>query len=223
MPACQKADVLDLSNFLQYIASGTMYTLGATFISLPAGLILGLCFALLYLYGGKFISVVMTAYSTVLRGIPPIVLLFVLYFVVSGGINLSPFLAGSISLGIISSAYQMEIIRGAIQSVSGGQMMAARAIGLSKAQAIREVLLPQALRLALPPWSNEAAIVIKDSSLIYALGVPEILRRAQLISASTQQPFLAYSAAAVIYFALVFMTTRLLGRLEKKLTIPANP
>ncbi len=214
---------MDLSNFLSYIASGTLYTLGATLIALPAGLFLGLLFALLYLYGGKVFSFLMSIYSTVMRGIPPIVLLFVLYFVVSGSVNLSPFLAGSISLGIISSAYQMEIIRGAIQCVSGGQMMAARAIGLSQAQAVREILLPQALRIALPSWSNEAAIVIKDSSLIYALGVPEILRRAQLISASTQQPFLAYSAAALIYFALVFITTRLLGRLEQKLAIPANP
>ncbi|HSN93895.1 MAG TPA: amino acid ABC transporter permease [Anaerolineaceae bacterium] len=214
---------MDVSNFLSYIASGTLYTLGASLIALPAGLILGLVFALLYLYGGKVLSNVMAVYSTVMRGIPPIVLLFVLYFVVSGSVNLSPFLAGSISLGIISSAYQMEIIRGAIQCVSGGQLMAARAIGLSQSQAVREILLPQALRIALPSWSNEAAIVIKDSSLIYALGVPEILRRAQLISASTQQPFLAYSAAALIYFALVFITTRLLGRLEQKLAIPANP
>lgn len=216
-------DALDLNVFLTYIASGTLYTLGASLIALPAGLLLGLLFALLYLYGGKFFYNVMAVYSTVMRGIPPIVLLFVLYFVVSGSVNLSPFLAGSISLGIISSAYQMEIIRGALQSVSGGQLMAARAIGLTHAQAIREILLPQALRVALPSWSNEAAIVIKDSSLIYALGVPEILRRAQLISASTQQPFLAYAAAALIYFALVFITTRLLGRLEQKLAIPANP
>ena len=214
---------MDLGNFLSYIASGTLYTLGASLIALPAGLILGLLFALLYLYGGKVLSNLMAVYSTVMRGIPPIVLLFVLYFAVSGSVNLSPFLAGSISLGIISSAYQMEIIRGAIQCVSGGQLMAARAIGLSQTQAVREILLPQALRIALPSWSNEAAIVIKDSSLIYALGVPEILRRAQLISASTQQPFLAYSAAAIIYFALVFITTRLLGRLEQKLAIPANP
>ncbi len=214
---------MDLSVFLSYIASGTLYTLGASLIALPAGLLLGLLFALLYLYGGKVLSNVMAVYSTVMRGIPPIVLLFVLYFVVSGSVNLSPFLAGSISLGIISSAYQMEIIRGALQSVSGGQLMAARAIGLTHSQAIQEILLPQALRIALPSWSNEAAIVIKDSSLIYALGVPEILRRAQLISASTQQPFLAYAAAALIYFALVFITTRLLGRLEQKLAIPANP
>ena len=214
---------LDFGQFVQYIASGTAYTLGVTVVALPSGLLLGLIFAIIYVYGGKVLTRIMSIYSTVMRGIPPIVLLFVLYFIMSGSINLSPFWAGSISLGIISSAYQMEIIRGAILSVSGGQMMAARAIGMSQWQAIRFVVLPQTLRLAIPPWSNEAAIVIKDSSLVYALGVPEILRRAQLISASTQQPFLAYITAALIYFALVFIANRLLGRLENRLRIPANP
>lgn len=214
---------MDLGRFIQYIASGTAYTLGVTLIALPSGLILGLIFAIIYVYGGKIAARLMNLYSTIMRGIPPIVLLFILYFIMSGEINLSPFWAGSISLGIISSAYQMEIIRGAILSVSGGQMIAALAIGMNRLQAIRHIILPQTLRLAIPPWSNEAAIVIKDSSLVYALGVPEILRRAQLISASTQQPFLAFTTAALIYFALVFFTNTLLGRLEKRLRIPANP
>lgn len=214
---------MDVARFLQYIALGTVYTVGVTLIALPSGLILGTLFALLNVYAGKVVKWFTSLYSTMMRGIPPIVLLFILYFIVSGNINLSPFWAGSISLGIVSSAYQMEIIRGAILSVSGGQMMAARAIGMSKSQAIRNVILPQTLRLAIPPWSNEAAIVIKDSSLVYALGVPEILRRAQLISASTQQPFLAYAAAAAIYFVLVFVTNRLLDALERRLRIPANP
>jgi polar amino acid transport system permease protein len=214
---------LNFSSFIQYIASGTAYTLGVTLVALPSGLVLGVLFALLYVYGGRVVSRLMSLYSTVMRGIPPIVLLFILYFVMSGSVNLSPFWAGSISLGIISSAYQMEIVRGAILAVSGEQMLAARAIGMSTLEAIRYVILPQTLRLAIPPWSNEAAIVIKDSSLVYALGVPEILRRAQLISASTQQPFLAYISAAVIYFALVFIANRLLARLERRLTIPSNP
>ena len=184
---------MNFSSFIQYIASGTAYTLGVTLVALPSGLVLGVLFALLYVYGGRVVSRLMSLYSTVMRGIPPIVLLFILYFVMSGSVNLSPFWAGSISLGIISSAYQMEIVRGAILAVSGEQMLAARAIGMSTLEAIRYVILPQTLRLAIPPWSNEAAIVIKDSSLVYALGVPEILRRAQLISASTQQPFLATS------------------------------
>lgn len=214
---------MNFSRFFQYIASGTAYTVGVTLIALPFGLILGLLFSLLYVYGGKAFKQIMAIYSTVMRGIPPIVLLFILYFMVSGSINLSPFLAGSLSLGIVSSAYQMEIIRGALLSVSGGQMMAARAIGMSKIDAIKSIIVPQAFRLAIPPWSNEAAIVIKDSSLVYALGVPEILRRAQLISASTQAPFLAFITAGIIYFLLVFITNHLLSRLEKRLEIPANP
>jgi len=214
---------VDFSRFIQYIASGTAYTLGVTLIALPSGLLIGLVLAFVAVYGGKLAGKIMDVYSTVLRGIPPIVLLFILYFMMSGAINLSPFWAGSISLGIISSAYQLEIFRGAILSVSGEQMMAARAVGMSKIQAIRYVVLPQMIRLAIPSWSNEAAIVIKDSSLVYAIGVPEILRRAQLISARTQEPFLAYITAALIYFALVFITNRVLGRVERKLTIPANP
>ncbi len=214
---------MDIGRFVQYIASGTAYTVSVSLIALPLGLGLGLLFSLLYVYGGKIVSRIMAFYSTVMRGIPPVVLLFILYFIVSGNINLSPFWAGSISLGIISSAYQMEIIRGALLSVSGGQMMAARAIGMSRLNAIQHVIIPQAFRLAIPPWSNEAAIVIKDSSLVYALGVPEILRRAQLISASTQQPFLAFITAGLIYFMLVFVTNRLLDRLERRMRIPTNP
>jgi polar amino acid transport system permease protein len=210
-------------DFLRYIAQGTAVTLAVTAIALPSGFVIGLLLALIHVYSGAVTKRVVSFYSTVMRGVPPIVLLFVIYFIISGSINLSPFWAGSLSLGIVSSAYQMEILRGAILSVSGGQMMAARALGLSRLKAIRFVVLPQALRLAIPPWSNEAAIVLKDSSLVYALGVEEILRRAQQLSANTQQPFLAYGAATVIYFVLVFVTTRLLDLLAYKTRIPVNP
>ena len=214
---------MDFSQFISYIASGTVYTVGVTLIALPSGLLFGTILALLYVYGGKVAARLMNLYSTIFRGIPPLVLLFILFFAVTKGINLSAFWAGSLSLGIVSSAYQMEIVRGALLSVSGDQLMAARAVGLSRLQAIRNVVLPQAVRLAIPPWSNEAAIVIKYSSLVYALGVPEILRRAQLIGASSQRYLLAYMSAAVIYFLLVFGTTKILTMLEKKLAIPSNP
>jgi len=214
---------LDFGQFLSYIASGTVYTVGVTLIALPAGLLIGIILALLYVYGGKVAARVMNLYSTIFRGIPPLVLLFILFSSVTKGVNLSAFWAGSLSLGVVSSAYQMEIVRGALLSVSGDQLMAARAVGLSRLQAIRYVVLPQAVRLAIPPWSNEAAIVIKDSSLVYALGVPEILRRAQLIGASSQRYLLAYLSAAIIYFLLVYATTRLLNHLEQKISIPTNP
>lgn len=212
-----------MSTFFSYIVQGTAITVAVTVIALPFGLILGLLMALVHTYGGKVLNRVAAAYSLLLRGVPPIVLLFILYFIISGSINLSPFWAGSISLGVVSSAYQMEILRGALLSVGGGQMTAARAVGMTRLQAIQFIVLPQAIRLAIPPWSNEASIVLKDSSLVYALGVPEILRRAQQLSATTQQPFLAYGTAALIYFVLVFAVNRGLDYLSEKTKLPTHP
>ncbi len=213
-----------MSNFFSYIVQGTAITIGVTLVALPFGLVIGLLMALVHTYGGKILNRIAAAYSLLMRGVPPIVLLFILYFILSGKlINLSPFWAGSLSLGIVSSAYQMEILRGALLAVGGGQMTAARAIGMSRLQSIRHIILPQALRLAIPPWSNEVSIVLKDSSLVYALGVPEILRRAQQLSATTQQPFLAYGTAALIYFVLVFATNRLLDYFSERTKLPTHP
>lgn len=204
-----------------YIMRGAGVTVGVTLVALPMGLVLGVLFSLVRIYGGKVFSRIAAVYSTVVRGLPPIVLLFILYFIIAGSINLNPFWAGSISLGLISSAYQMEIFRGAVLSVGEGQEMAARAIGMSRVQSIRNIILPQALRLAIPPWSNEAATVLKDSSLVYALGVTEVLRRAQFVGARTYEPLVAFSIAALIYFGLVFLTSRALAALERKTRIPA--
>jgi polar amino acid transport system permease protein len=211
-----------MGNFFSYIVQGTAITMGVTLVALPFGLVIGLLMALLHTYGGKILNRVAATYSLLMRGVPPIVLLFILYFILSGTINLSPFWAGSFSLGIVSSAYQMEILRGALLAVGGGQMTAARAIGMSRLQSIQYIILPQALRLAIPPWSNEVSIVLKDSSLVYALGVPEILRRAQQLSATTQQPFLAYGTAALIYFVLVFATNRALDYFSERTKLPTH-
>ena len=207
---------------IKFILLGTAVTLGVTAIAMPAGFVIGLLLAALRVYGGKFFARSITLYSTFMRGIPPIVLLFILYFIMAQNINLSPFWAGSIALGLISSSYQLEIFRGAFLSVAAGQMIAARSIGMSQIKAIRFIILPQALRKAIPPWSNEAASLVKDSSLVFLIGVPEILRRAQFVSARTFQPFVAYSIAAAIYFLLVFTLNRVLDRIENNTRIPSN-
>lgn len=209
----------DLQNFVllvQYLAQGTGVTLGVTAIALSVGFVLGTLLGLIRVYGGPALAGFAATYSTIIRGIPVIVVIFILFFVIAKFVNLSPFLAGALSLGIASSAYQSEVLRGAIISVPSGQMVAARAIGMSRFKAIRYIVMPQALRLAIPPWSNEAAIVLKDSSLVYVLGVPEILRRAQYVSARTYEPFIAYAAAAAIYFILTFLTNRGLDALERR-------
>ena len=210
-----------LSILVPYLLRGTVVTIEVTLIALSTGFVVGLLLGLGRVYGGRLVAIFAAVYSTIIRATPAIVVLFILYFVIARFVNLSPFLAGSLALGIASSAYQSEILRGAIQSVGAGQMMAARAIGMSRLQAIRYIILPQALRLAIPPWSNEAAIVLKDSSLVYVLGVPEMLRRAEYVSARTYEPFVAFGTCAIIYFLLTFSINRGLDRLELKLRVPS--
>ena len=203
-----------------YILRGLEITLSVTLIALSTGLLVGTLLALLRVYGGRVLGRVITVYTTVVRALPHVLLLLIIYFLIASIVNLKPFWAGSLALAIISSAYQAEIVRGAIQSVPPGQMMAARSIGMSRLKSIWYIIIPQAFRHAIPPWSNEAAIVIKDSSLVYILGVPEILRQAQYYSARTYQPFTAYITVAVIYFLLTFLTNRGLDFLERRLRIP---
>ena len=211
-----------LLDTLKFILSGLAVTLAVTATALPIGLILGVFFAILHVYGNKVFSRLAAIYSLVMRSIPAVVLLFILYFVIAGTLNISAFWAGSLSLGIISSAYQLEVFRGAILAVSGGQMVAARAVGMTRLQAIRHIILPQAFRFSIPPWTNEVATLIKDTSFVYALGVPEILRRAQWVGARTYKSLLAFSLAALIYFVLIFLTNRILGYVEEKTRIPAH-
>ncbi len=209
----------DLVILFQYLLRGTGVTLGVSLIAILLGFFFGVLLAIFRVYGGTFLSRFAAGYSTVVRAIPVVVIIFLLYFVVARAINLPEFLAGSLALGLSSAAYQSEVFRGAFLSVPTGQMMAARALGMSRTQAIREIVLPQAVRLSIPPWSNEAATVLKDSSLVFVLGVPEILRRAEYVSAVTLQPFLAFGAAALIYFLLTFLTNRGLDWLERRYRI----
>ena len=207
---------------IPYVLRGLDVTLKVTGIALGFGLIFGTLLAIMRVYGGKALSNLVTLYVSVIRALPHILLLLVIYFMIARIVDLSPFWAGSLSLAIISSAYQAEIIRGAILSVPPGQMVAARSIGMTRLQSIRFVIIPQAVRHVICPWSNEAAIVIKDSSLVYVLGVPEILRQAQYYSGrNPTKPFNAYLAVAVIYFLLTFLTNRGLDALEKRIRIPA--
>jgi polar amino acid transport system permease protein len=209
----------ELQNLLllfRYLLQGTGITLGVTAIALTTGFVLGTMLGLFRVYGGPVLAGIAATYSTVIRGIPVIVVIFILFFVIARIVDLSPFLAGALALGFASSAYQSEVLRGAFMAVPNGQMTAARAIGMSRFKAIRHIIFPQALRLAIPPWSNEAAIVLKDSSLVYVIGVPEILRRAEYVSARTLEPFIAFGAAAAIYFLLTFLTNRGLDMLERR-------
>lgn len=205
---------------IPYLLGGLKVTLSVSFLALVIGALGGLLLAFLRVYGAKPIQIFMTVFSAVFRAIPQTVLLLLLYFVIAGSINISAYWAGTVSLALISCVYQMEIFRSAIDSIDYGQMMAARAIGMSKSKAILNIILPQALRRALPSWTNEAAGVIKASSLVYIIGVVEIMRLAQYEIARTRQPFSVYVAVAIIYFICVYCTNAILRYVEKKIAIP---
>jgi polar amino acid transport system permease protein len=206
----------DLLTTFNFIVQGLWVTISVTAVALTVGLALGITMAIVRVYGHPALQTAVSVYSVVIRATPVIVIIFILFFVISRYINLSPFWAGALALGFASGAYQTEIFRGAIQAVQPGQMIAARAIGMSRLQAIQSIVLPQALRLALPSWGNEATLVLKDSTLVFAVGVPEILRRAQQVSARTFEPFLAFGVALLLYLALTLITTQALQRLERR-------
>jgi polar amino acid transport system permease protein len=205
---------------LPYMIGGIFYTIGVTLVALVVGFLIGMPLALMRVYGRKPAQGFALGYSVVLRGFPSLVVLFLVYYVLAQAVDLPPFLAGCVALGVCSSAYQSEIFRGAIQGISSGQMMAARALGMSRMQAIFWVVLPQALRNAIPGWSNEAAVVVKDSSLVYAVGLVELLQRAQQMAAYLYAPLLVFSVTALIYFFLTFATNRILDWVERKTRIP---
>jgi len=183
--------------------------------------LVGIFLALGQVYGPLPLSLVINIYERFFRSIPALVLLFLFFFGSSYfGFSLSPFLSAVLALGLRSSAYQSQIFRGAIQSIPEGQMMAARAIGMTKFKAILNIILPQAIRLSIPPWSNEYSSVLKDTSLAYAVGVIELVREGRYIIVRTFEPMVVYITIALIYFVLTYCGNRLLGLLERKLAVP---
>lgn len=205
---------------LPYMMGGIGYTVLITIIALVVGFAIGTPVALARVYGGRLAQILALGYTVVLRGFPSLVVLFIAYYVLASAVNLPPFLAGCAALGICSSAYQAEIFRGAIQGVSAGQMMAARGLGMTQGQAIVSIILPQALRDAIPGWSNEAAVVVKDSSLVYAVGLAELMRRAQQVNGTLHEPLLIFFVTGVLYFVLTFATNRVLSWVEQRTRIP---
>ncbi|MCP4688104.1 MAG: ABC transporter permease subunit, partial [Desulfobacterales bacterium] len=123
-------------------------------------------------------------------------------------------------LGAESAAYQSQILRGAIQSLPRGQLKAASALGMSDSMAIRGIILPQALRISIPAWSNEFSIVLKDSAVAFVLGTAEIMARTHFVASRTYQHLPLYLTAGVLYFILTWLGVKAFLKLESKTRIP---
>ncbi|MFO7783666.1 MAG: amino acid ABC transporter permease [Thermodesulfobacteriota bacterium] len=207
---------------LPYMLQGSLVTIGVVLGAMVLGMTLGVFLALGQVYGPGFLQRPIRLYIWFFRGVPLLVLLFLFYFGVFSmmGINLSAFSVAAIVLGLISGAYQSQIVRGAILSLPEGQFKAARALGMSDRRAIAHIILPQALRLSIPGWSNEYSIVLKDSAVAYALGVPEIMARSHFVATRTYEHLPLYFTAGLIFLVLTFLGTKGLRLLEERVRIP---
>ena len=208
---------------LPALLEGTAVTLQIWAWCMLGGTILGLLLALGRVYGNKTIYVLSTGYIELFRGTPMLVqMLFVYFGLPEIGVMLTPVIAASIALGMNTAAYQAEYFRGAIQSIKAGQMVAARSLGMTKTQVISYIVLPQALRIVIPQWSNEPILLLKYSSIAFAIGVPELMARAQMIGYSTFRFFDAFLLAALIYLVLTTILAQFLDMLEKRVRIPGR-
>ena len=205
-----------------YILEGTLVTVLLVVGALALGFCIGVPMAVVQVYGNAFVSSLVGIYVWFFRGVPVLLLLFLFYYGVFGmlGLEISTIGASCLVLGMTSAAYQSQIFRGAIQSIPPGQLKAGRALGMKDSQSIIHVILPQALRLSIPGWSNEYSILLKDSAMCFALGTPEIMARTHFVASRTYEHLPLYITAGLIYFAITLAGVSMLRKLEKKVRIP---
>lgn len=207
---------------MPYILQGGLVSLLIVVGAMMLGLAMGIPMAVGQVYGPFIIRRLIGLYVWFFRGVPILVLMFLFYFGVFEllGLNLSAVSATALVLGMTSAAYQSQIFRGSIQALPAGQLKAARALGMSDMQAIRTIILPQALRLSLPGWSNEYSIILKDSALAYVVGAMDIFTRTHFVASRTYEHLPLFIAAGGLYFVITLIGVKLLSALEKKVRIP---
>lgn len=193
-------------------------TIPLTAISFIFGLAVAFLVAIARISNVRPLRWIAATYVSVIRGTPLLLQLFIIFYgLPSLGITLEPWPSAIVAFSLNVGGYASESIRGAILGVAKGQWEAADMIGLSRQQTLRRIVLPQAIRVAVPPLSNTLISLVKDTSLASAVLVTEILRKAQELAAPTFQFFLLYGVAAVYYWVVSQLLTLLQGRLEKRL------
>lgn len=206
---------------LPTLLEGTFVTIKLTILIVALGLVLGLIIAFFQTYGNKPVRLLAGIYDRIFRSVPELVLLLLVFYGLPNiGFRLSPFYAAVLALGLRSAAYMAQIFRGSFMSVGSDQLTAAYSLGMGEYKAFIYVIFPQAIRAFIPPFANEYAIILKDTSLAYAIGVVELLRHGQYIIAVEYKPLPIFLVIAAIYFVLTFGVARLLKMLENKLKIP---
>ena len=208
---------------LPYMLSGSLVTVATVVGAMALGLVFGVPLALAQTYGPRWLRILAGLYVWFFRGTPILVLLFLVYFGLFGsllGIDMPAIAAAAMVLGMTSTAYQSQIFRGAIQALPQGQFKAARSLGMGTRQALQSIILPQALRISIPGWSNEYSIILKDSALAFALGAQEIMACTHFVATRTYTYLPLYIMAGILYLIITIIGIKALRVLERKVHIP---
>ncbi len=207
----------------------TLMTIAVSITAMVIGFLFALIFTPLKLSKNKSLNIIGNCYTTIIRGVPELLVIYLLFFGGTGAamyvasifgydgyIGINAFITGALAIGIISGAYSTEVFRGAILSIDKGQFEASKVLGIKKTIQFYKVILPQMLRLSIPNLSNVWQIALKDTSLISVTGLVEIMRQSYIAAGSTRDPLFFYSVAAVLYLILTFLSMKLINKLEIK-------
>lgn len=224
--------MLDLQGYGPSIAEGTLLTINVSLTSLAIATVLGVTGALAKLSGSRFFKLSAQVYTTVIRGVPDLVLMLLVFY---GGqmlvnqiaysvgyeeyIDINPYIAGVLTIGFIFGAYMAETFRGAILAVPAGQLEAGAAYGMTSMQVIFRILLPQMVRHALPGFGNNWLVLTKATALVSIIGLDDMVRKASLAAGATRMPFTFYAVVACNYLVITTISIYLLRWLEKKYSI----
>ncbi len=212
---------MNFADILLTLMRGAGTTLLITLACGATALIVGLGIAIARELGGAWLSALLSALVYVLRGIPMLVLLFVVFFGLPGiGMDVPPLVAMMLSLGLISGAYLSEVFRGALAAVNPNEVLAAQAMGFTRFETLRLIKIPQMLRFSVPGMVNELTTVLKYSPFAYTVGIPEITKQAMALVATTMRGLEVYAAIGILYFAIYRLLLAAVRLVEKRYAIP---
>lgn len=219
----------NLHGFGDQLLFGTLMTLRLAFAAVAVGLLLGLAGAAAKGSAAKPLRWLAGGYTTIVRGVPELLVVLLVYFgsstVLSGAlrlvgidiyVELSPFVAGTLALGLTFGAYATEVFRGALATVPKGHVEAAQALGMGRVRIFWRIVLPQVWRVALPGLGNLFLVLMKDTALVSVIGLEELMRKSAIAVGASKEPFTFYLAAALIYLGLTVVVSGLLALLEQR-------
>lgn len=220
--------MFDLQGYGGLLLDGFWMTLAVGLSSMLLAIMLGLLGAWAKLARSRFANLLADTYTTVVRGIPELILLLLVYFGIPTliqdmaqrmghevTVDLDPFLAGTLAIGFIYGAFSTEVFRGAFNAIHPGQIEAARAMGMSRLLTFRRILLPQALRFALPGLGNVWMVLLKATALVSIIQLDELMRKTKIAANATHQPFTFYLLASLIFLGLTIVSMLLQQRAER--------